>query len=98
LKTYREWITGSLLSNDAESDLSGIVVLPVLSTKPDYRDVLSGPFQARLGVDTITFGSWLGIPELVLPGKAWLEVEITSALTKMHSGQNPLPFEDHGAY
>jgi len=70
LKTYREWITGTLLSNDPESDLSGIVVLPVLSTRPDYRDVLSGPFQARLGVDTITFGSWLGIPELVLPGKA----------------------------
>lgn len=69
MRTYREWITGSLLSNDPKSDLSGIVVLPVLSTKPDYRDVLSGPFQARLGVDTITFGSWLGAPELVLPGK-----------------------------
>lgn len=51
------------------SENSAIAVLPVLSTKPDYRDVLSGPFQPRHGVDELTFVSWLGVPELVLPSK-----------------------------
>ena len=69
LEIYREWIRKYVFPTDSDSDSSAVIVLPVLSTKPDYRDVLSGPFQARLGVDEITFGSWLGVPELVLPSK-----------------------------
>jgi hypothetical protein len=73
LKIYREWVRNSVFSteSDPDSDSSAIIVLPMLrtATKPDYRDVLSGPFESRLGVDEITFGSWLGIPELVLPSK-----------------------------
>ena len=72
LEIYRDWIDKNIFPTDVDSENSAIAILPVLSTKPDYRDVLSGPFQARLGVDEITFGSWLGVPELVLPSKRTL--------------------------
>ena len=68
LEVYRDWIASSVFPTTLDAKSSAIIVLPVGSTEPDYRDVLSGPFQARLGVDEITFGSWLGVPELVLPG------------------------------
>jgi hypothetical protein len=71
LDVYRKWFADHIIREDPDTVSSAIMVLPVGSTKPDYRDVLSGPFQARLGVDELTMGSWLGIPELVLPGNLY---------------------------
>lgn len=72
LEIFRNWVEKHVFPTNLNSDSPAILVLPVLSTEPDYRDVLSGPFQARFGVDEISFGSWLGVPELVLPSELML--------------------------
>lgn len=69
LEVCREWVNEHVFPTKVDSKDSAIAILRVHSTNPDDRDVLSGPFQARLGVEELTFGSWLGFPELILPSE-----------------------------
>ena len=47
---------------------STIIVIPQGSTVPDYRDEMTEGMHPRLGPDPNSWGAWLGIPQLVLPG------------------------------
>lgn len=48
---------------------STIIVIPQGSTIPDYRDEMTEGMKPRVGPDPNSWGAWLGIPQLVLPGE-----------------------------
>ncbi len=101
LQIYREWMTKHFLTPDSEDSGVGstIIIIPQGSTVPDYRDEMTEGMNARFGPDPNSWGAWLGIPQLVLPG-----MMITCAVRFMIdadstlSGQLPLPIKNHWSH
>lgn len=44
---------------NATTASTAIIVLPVGTARPTYRDALSGPFQPRVGLEKMNFASLL---------------------------------------
>jgi hypothetical protein len=69
LRIYRKWMTEQFLTPHSSIGGSAVIVIPQGSTVPDYRDEMTEGMNPRLGPDPNSWGAWLGIPQLVLPGK-----------------------------
>ena len=72
-----------------------IILLPVLSTRSEYRDVLSGSSQPRIGVEKMATGAWLVLPELVVPRGLERAASILGFFNKRIC-EYSLPFENRG--
>lgn len=69
LQIYRKWMTEHFLTFDSSKKGSTIIIIPQGSTDPDYRDEMTEGLNPRIGPDPNSWGAWLGIPQLVIPGR-----------------------------
>lgn len=69
LKVFQNWFAANVLHTDDKSGSSAVLVLPVGPSKPTYRDIYLPP-SARTGIDALSFGAFLRLPQLVLPSKS----------------------------
>ncbi|KAJ8133575.1 hypothetical protein O1611_g61 [Lasiodiplodia mahajangana] len=66
LKVFRNWIVDNVLWEDEKCGSNAILVLPVGPGQPIYRDIYIPP-KAREGMDALSLGAFLRIPQIVLP-------------------------------
>lgn len=68
LKVFRDWFADNVLRADEKCGSSAILVLPVGPGQPIYRDIYIPP-KAREGIDALSLGAFLRVPQIVLPSK-----------------------------
>ncbi|KAI1122276.1 amidase signature domain-containing protein [Nemania abortiva] len=66
LQVFRNWVADNVLRGDERCGSNAILVLPVGPGQPVYRDIYIPP-KAREGIDALTLGAFLRIPQVVLP-------------------------------
>ncbi|KAI1151518.1 amidase signature enzyme [Nemania diffusa] len=66
LKVFRNWVANNVLQGDERCGSNAILVLPVGPGQPIYRDIYIPP-KTREGIDALSLGAFLGIPQIVLP-------------------------------
>ncbi|GAP85663.2 putative amidase 1 [Rosellinia necatrix] len=68
LKVFRNWFADNVFRVDKKYGSNAILVLPIGPGQPVYRDIYIPP-KAREGIDALSLGSFLRIPQIVLPSK-----------------------------
>lgn len=68
LKVLREWFDKTVMRPDPGCGTSSILILPVGPGQPIYRDIFVPP-KERIGLDALSLGAWLQLPQLVIPGE-----------------------------
>ncbi|KAK3946260.1 amidase 1 [Diplogelasinospora grovesii] len=66
LDVLRNWVANNILRSDDYSGSNAVLILPVGPAQPIYRDIYIPP-KERVGMDALSLGAFLRIPQLVLP-------------------------------
>jgi len=67
VQIYKDWIAEHVLTKNSKGESEAVILLPLGSAKPDYRDVESGPPSIVESFEPKYFGSVLGLPQIVAP-------------------------------
>ncbi|KAJ2977834.1 hypothetical protein NUW58_g7686 [Xylaria curta] len=66
LKVFQDWFADNVLRTDEKCGSTAILILPVGPGIPIYRDIYLPP-RGREGIDALSLGAFLSIPQIVLP-------------------------------